>query len=119
MDTATIDRIIDKHQGEASSLIQVLLEIQSELNWLPKEVLGEVGEKRAACPACGTHRVVDVATSAGRDGRLDLSRTPADLGLPPYDVIVARRGLVDSRAWLFDGDAESVLGDLADRPEED
>ncbi len=45
MDTATIDRIIDKHQGEASSLIQVLLEIQSEYNWLPKEVLDRVGER--------------------------------------------------------------------------
>ena len=45
MDTATIDRIIDKHQGEASSLIQVLLEIQSEYRWLPREVLHEVGEK--------------------------------------------------------------------------
>ena len=45
MDSAAIDRIIDKHQGEASSLIQVLLEIQSEFNWLPKEVLNKVGEK--------------------------------------------------------------------------
>jgi len=45
MDTATIDRIIDKHQGEASSLIQVLLEIQSEYNWLPREVLDGVGER--------------------------------------------------------------------------
>ena len=45
MDTATIDRIIGKHQGEASSLIQVLLEIQSEYNWLPKKALERVGEK--------------------------------------------------------------------------
>jgi NADH-quinone oxidoreductase subunit E len=45
MDTATIDRIIDKHQGEAGSLIQVLLEIQSEYNWLPKEVRDRVGER--------------------------------------------------------------------------
>lgn len=45
MDTAKIDRIIDKHQGEASALIQVLLEIQSENNWLPKEVLAQVSEK--------------------------------------------------------------------------
>lgn len=45
MDTATIDRIICKHQGEASSLIQVLLEIQSEYSWLPKNALERVGEK--------------------------------------------------------------------------
>jgi NADH-quinone oxidoreductase subunit E len=45
MDTGRIDQIIDKHQGEASSLIQVLLEIQSENHWLPKEALERVGEK--------------------------------------------------------------------------
>ena len=45
MDTAKIDQIIDKHQGEAGNLIQVLLEIQSENNWLPKEVLARVGER--------------------------------------------------------------------------
>ena len=45
MDTDRIDRIIDKHQGEASSLIQVLLEIQSEHHWLPKEALERVSEK--------------------------------------------------------------------------
>jgi NADH-quinone oxidoreductase subunit E len=45
MDTAAIDRIIDQHQGEASSLIQVLLAIQSEYNWLPKKALERVGEK--------------------------------------------------------------------------
>ncbi len=36
MDTATIDRIIDKHHGEASALIQVLLEIQSETTGSPR-----------------------------------------------------------------------------------
>ncbi|MFC2173263.1 complex I 24 kDa subunit family protein [Acidobacteriota bacterium] len=45
MDTERIDRIVDKHQGEASSLIQVLLEIQSEYHWLPKAALQRVGEK--------------------------------------------------------------------------
>jgi NADH-quinone oxidoreductase subunit E len=45
MDNDRIDQIIDKHQGEASSLIQVLLEIQTENHWLPKEALERVGEK--------------------------------------------------------------------------
>ena len=45
MDTERIDQIIDKHQGEASSLIQVLLEIQSEYHWLPKAELQRVGER--------------------------------------------------------------------------
>ncbi len=45
MDNDRIDQIIDKHNGEASSLIQVLLEIQSENNWLSKAALARVNEK--------------------------------------------------------------------------
>ena len=44
MEIDRIDQIIDKHQGEASSLIQILLDIQSENHWLPKEALKRVGE---------------------------------------------------------------------------
>ena len=45
MDKDRVDQIIDKHHGEPSSLIQVLLEIQSENHWLPKEALARVSEK--------------------------------------------------------------------------
>ena len=45
MDMDRIDRIIDKHHGEASSLIQVLLEIQSENHWLPKQALKRISER--------------------------------------------------------------------------
>lgn len=45
MDNDRIDQIIDKHRCEASELIQVLLEIQSENNWLPKNALERVSEK--------------------------------------------------------------------------
>ena len=45
MDIDRIDQIIDKHQCEASSLIQILLEIQSDNRWLPKEILERVREK--------------------------------------------------------------------------
>ncbi len=45
MEIERIDRIIDKHQGEAGSLIQILLEIQSENHWLPRESLERVSEK--------------------------------------------------------------------------
>lgn len=45
MDNERIDQIIEKHHGEASSLIQVMLDIQSENHWLPKEALERVGEK--------------------------------------------------------------------------
>jgi len=45
MDTEKIDQIVDEHQGEASSLIQVLLEIQSEYHWLPGDALHRVSER--------------------------------------------------------------------------
>ncbi len=45
MDTEKIERIISKHQSQASSLIQILLDIQNELHWLPSEVLELVSEK--------------------------------------------------------------------------
>ena len=42
-----VDGIIDKHGGAAGSLIQVLLEIQRELHWLPQAALARVGERLA------------------------------------------------------------------------
>ncbi len=45
MDEGKIDQIINKHEGDASSLIQVLLGIQSENHWLPKEALEKVSKK--------------------------------------------------------------------------
>jgi len=45
MEHENIDQIIDKHHREPSSLIQVLLEIQAEKHWLPKEALERVAER--------------------------------------------------------------------------
>ena len=45
MDMDRIDQIVDRYGGEASALIQVLLDIQSENHWLPKEALERVGER--------------------------------------------------------------------------
>jgi NADH-quinone oxidoreductase subunit E len=45
MDNDRIDQIIEKHQSNASSLIQILLEIQRENRWLPKEALERVAGK--------------------------------------------------------------------------
>jgi NADH-quinone oxidoreductase subunit E len=45
MDNERIDKIIDKYHGEASSLIQVLLQIQSDNHWLPREALERVAER--------------------------------------------------------------------------
>ncbi len=40
-----VDQIIDKHEGLASNLLQIMLDLQSENNWLPKAVLVRVSEK--------------------------------------------------------------------------
>jgi NADH-quinone oxidoreductase subunit E len=45
MDKNKIDKIIEKYPSDPSSLIQVLLEIQSENHWLPKEAIERVSEK--------------------------------------------------------------------------
>ncbi|HAU32003.1 MAG: NADH:ubiquinone oxidoreductase 24 kD subunit [Desulfotomaculum sp. 46_296] len=45
MDMDNVDQIIDKHNCEPSSLIQVLLDIQGQNNWLPKEALDRVAER--------------------------------------------------------------------------
>jgi len=45
MNDDRIDQIIDNHHGEASALIQVLLEIQRENHWLPKDALARVSER--------------------------------------------------------------------------
>jgi NADH-quinone oxidoreductase subunit E len=45
MDNDKIDQIIDKYQSDASSLIQILLEIQRENRWLPKEALERISTK--------------------------------------------------------------------------
>ncbi len=45
MDLDRIDQVIDDHQGEASSLIQIMLDIQAENHWLPREALDRVRER--------------------------------------------------------------------------
>jgi len=45
VDLAAIDRIIDKYQGEEGILIQVLLDVQHEYNWLPEEAMKRISER--------------------------------------------------------------------------
>ena len=45
MENEKIDKIIDKHPNDASSLIQVLLEIQRENRWLSNEALERVSKR--------------------------------------------------------------------------
>jgi len=45
MDIKNVDQIIDRHDAESSSLIQILLEIQSINHWLPAVALQRVSER--------------------------------------------------------------------------
>jgi len=45
MEIDKIDKIIDKHNCEAASLLQIMLDIQKENNWLTKEALARVSER--------------------------------------------------------------------------
>jgi len=45
MERERVDQIIDRHGCEPSSLIQILLDIQSENNWLPREALERIRER--------------------------------------------------------------------------
>jgi NADH-quinone oxidoreductase subunit E len=58
MNLDRIDQIIDEHRSEASSLIQVMLDIQAENHWLPREALERVG-KRLETPSS---RIQHIAT---------------------------------------------------------
>lgn len=45
MDLAPIDTLIDRHGAQPGELIQVLLDIQKENHWLPREALWRVAER--------------------------------------------------------------------------
>lgn len=42
---AKIDQIVDKYQGKPGALIHVLMEVQSENQWLPREILNTISQK--------------------------------------------------------------------------
>lgn len=45
LDIDKIDKILARHQYDKSSLIQVLIDLQAEYNWLPKHALFHIGTK--------------------------------------------------------------------------
>lgn len=53
-----VNRVLEEHRRDAGSLIQVLLNLQGRLGWLPREALDEVG-RQLRVPAA---RVYQVAT---------------------------------------------------------
>ncbi len=76
--------------------------------------LGSVSESEGPCPRCGEPRVPHLMHSiAGEEGFLE--RTPAQMGLPPYDMVVGRCGL-RAVGYLLAGDAEAALGAVGRPP---
>jgi adenylyltransferase/sulfurtransferase len=74
--------------------------------------LGKVRAEKATCPRCPEVRR-DVRTFYKvRGGEAFLGRTPAQIGVPPFDILIARAG---ARAIGLElaGDAATVLGPLA------
>jgi NADH-quinone oxidoreductase subunit E len=57
-----IDRIIDKYECETGVLIQLLLEIQRELNWIPPEAIIRIN-KRLKIPVSEIYRVASFYTA--------------------------------------------------------
>jgi adenylyltransferase/sulfurtransferase len=74
--------------------------------------LGQVRAEKALCPHCpGVRREVCTFYKI-RGGEAYLERTPAQIGLPPFDILIARSR---DRALGLElaGDAAAVLGPLA------
>jgi NADH-quinone oxidoreductase subunit E len=57
-----VDKIIDKYAGEEGILIQLLLDIQQELNWIPKEVAERISQ-RLNIPQSQIYRVASFYTA--------------------------------------------------------
>jgi len=62
MSVDRIDRIIDKYGCETGVLIQLLLEIQRELNWIPPEAVTRIS-KRLKIPVSEIYRVASFYTA--------------------------------------------------------
>ncbi len=58
MENEKIDQVIEKHKGKPSSLIHVLMGIQSVNGWLPKEALDKVSDQLGV----PLSRVMQIAT---------------------------------------------------------
>ena len=56
MELEKADKIIDRYQNKQGILIQLLLDIQSEFNWIPKELIVQISE-RLQIPLSHIYRV--------------------------------------------------------------
>jgi NADH-quinone oxidoreductase subunit E len=62
VDISRIDQIIDKYEGKEGILIQLLLDIQQELNWIPREVAERINQ-RLNIPLSQIYRVASFYTA--------------------------------------------------------
>ena len=62
MSIEQIDKIIDKYDNEKGVLIQLLLDIQHECNWIPQEAVLEIN-KRLKIPVSEIYRVASFYTA--------------------------------------------------------
>jgi NADH-quinone oxidoreductase subunit E len=62
VEISRIDQIIDTYEGEEGILIQLLLDIQQELNWIPKEVAERISQ-RLNIPLSQIYRVASFYTA--------------------------------------------------------
>lgn len=66
-----------------------------------------LGEQDERCPNCGTERI-PIMTHRFKGDEPFLDRTPAEVGIPPLDIIMARNG--ERRLFLeFSTDAEDLI----------
>ena len=56
MNQEKIDQLIDKYAGQEGVLIQLLLDVQRELNWVPQEVIQRISD-RLQVPLSQIYRV--------------------------------------------------------------
>jgi adenylyltransferase/sulfurtransferase len=76
--------------------------------------LGKVTESRGRCPRCGQPRAPDMFHSLGDTDRGLLDLTLGEIGIPPWDVLGGRAGMIQ-RFYEFRGDSALVLGPLDNR----
>jgi len=72
--------------------------------------LGAVTEEEGRCPKCRTMRAPELLHTLGLEPGLE-ERTFADIGVPPFDGVTARKG-ESTITYLFEGDAPAVLRSL-------
>lgn len=75
-------------------------------------LLGKMTEADAACPKCGEVMALKMCHSvSGKEAFID--KTFAEIGLPVFDIIAGRCGMVE-KYYEFSGDKADALGAIAD-----